>query len=67
MIESPASHEYAYYLLDLRSPGVSLTPIDSVFRNQHCLLELDAAPVPLLGLRAEAPARDLIDYVSQRV
>jgi alkylation response protein AidB-like acyl-CoA dehydrogenase len=67
VVVAGTSEQQAYYLLDLRSPGVIQPPIDSVFRNQHCLLELDAAPAPLLGLRAEAPARDLIDYVSQRV
>ena len=53
--------EQAYYLLDIRSPGVSLTSMDSVSRNQHCLLELDGAPAVLLGLRLGAPTRDLIE------
>jgi 3-oxocholest-4-en-26-oyl-CoA dehydrogenase beta subunit len=51
----------SYFWLDASSPGVSLTPIDSVSRNQHCLLLLDAAPAELLGTGAQDPAADLIE------
>jgi 3-oxocholest-4-en-26-oyl-CoA dehydrogenase beta subunit len=50
-----------YFWLDARSAGVTLTPIDSVSRNQQCLLQLDAAPAELLGDRGGEPSGDLIE------
>lgn len=50
-----------YFWLDLTSPGVTLTPIDSVSRNQQCLLQLDSALAEQLGERGGNPASDLIE------
>jgi alkylation response protein AidB-like acyl-CoA dehydrogenase len=61
IVVAGSDEQRAYYLLDIRSPGVSLATMDSVSRNQHCLLGLSAAPAALLGRRAETPARDLIE------
>ncbi len=41
--------------------GVRLTHLDSVSRNQQCLLELDAAPAEQLGDQGGDPASDLIE------
>ena len=50
-----------YCWLDITSPGVTLAPIDSVSRNQQCLLQLDAAPAEQLGDQGGDPASDLIE------
>jgi alkylation response protein AidB-like acyl-CoA dehydrogenase len=51
----------AYFWVDVTSPGVRLTHLDSVSRNQQCLLELDAAPAEQLGDQGGDPASDLIE------
>jgi alkylation response protein AidB-like acyl-CoA dehydrogenase len=51
----------AYFWVDVTSPGVRLTHLDSVSRNQQCLLELDAAPAEQLGGQGGDPASDLIE------
>jgi 3-oxocholest-4-en-26-oyl-CoA dehydrogenase beta subunit len=51
----------AYYWLDATAPGVTLTPVKSLSKNQQCLLELDGAEAELLGTYSEDPRRDLIE------
>jgi 3-oxocholest-4-en-26-oyl-CoA dehydrogenase beta subunit len=50
-----------YYWLDATAPGVTLTPVKSLSRNQQCLLEIDGATAELLGSYSEDPRRDLIE------
>jgi alkylation response protein AidB-like acyl-CoA dehydrogenase len=51
----------AYYWLDATAPGVILTPVKSLSKNQQCLLELDGAEAELLGTYSDDPRRDLIE------
>jgi acyl-CoA dehydrogenase len=50
-----------YYLLDLDKSGVVITALESVSRNQHCLLELSDATALFLGPKCDIPLLDFLE------